>query len=314
MKYDHVTHLGEKIIFEALDLSDEINVKAIANVFQFRFSEKYTFPGESHDMYEFYYVIEGNMKTMLGDSTVLLSAGNFIIVPPWVKHAMNPNKSYTHAMSIGFIAEGIDDNLICSKIGVISDSASNRLNAILKLYIENVNADLTGKLHNPPRPGKIFGYKQMIKNELEALLLEITQSFKDKNLNEKKLVSTKDLTIAEMVKKYIDEHIHEKIQLNKVAESFHYSTSHICRAFKAKYTETVISYTLRNKIIEAAKFIEQGKKSFQEISDELGFDSVQYFSTIFKKYAHITPKEFKKTVLQSHIYNSASSITQIDFE
>ena len=313
MEYNHITHLGEQIICSALDLTDDIDVKALAHVYQFRFSEKYTFPGESHDMYEFYYVIEGNMKTTLDDSTFLLSAGDFIIVPPFVKHAMIPNKTYTHAISFGFIATGINSDLICYKIGKIHENASSRINTILKLYYENVNEDLSSKYFIPSKKEKLFGYKQLLKNELESLLIEISQTFKAKNLNDNKLVSAKDLTIAEMVKNHIDNHITEKIQLYEIADSFHYSTSHICRAFKSKYKESIISYTLRNKIIEAAKLIEHGEKSFQEISDDLGFDSVQYFSTVFKKYAHITPKEFKKTVLQSHIYNSASSITQIDF-
>jgi len=313
MEYNLITFSGQTIILTAADLVDDIEVNAIASVYQFRFSEKYTFPGEHHDPYEFYYVIEGKMKATIEDHTFLLSAGDFIIVPPLLKHAMNPNKSYTHAISICFIANGIDNDLICSKIGKINEYSQIRINNILNLYKNDINKDLTGLLHNPPKPSNSYGYRQILKNELESLLLEISQTFKANSLIEDKLVSEKYLTIAEMVKNYIDEHITEKIQLCKIAESFHYSTSHICRAFKAKYKESIISYTLRNKIIEAAHQIEYGKKSFQEISDDLGFDSVQYFSTVFKKYAHTTPKEFKKSVLRSHIYNSAASITQIDF-
>ena len=116
------------------------------------------------------------------------------------------------------------------------------------------------------------------------------------------------------IKNYIDEHYTEKIQLTELSNIFLCSSSHLCRAFKSKYFETIISYTLRKKIIEAAKLISQEEKTFQEISDELGFDTVQYFSTVFKKYTHITPTEFKKSISKSHIFNSAFSITQIDFE
>jgi len=313
MKYDHYTHLGEKLIFSAMDLTDKIKVHALAKIYQLRFSPKFYFPGEHHDMYEFFYVIEGNMKTILENSTVYLSQGEFIIVPPMVNHSMMPNKTFTHSISLNFIAEGIDDELICNKVSTLSKSEINRLNSILKIYIENINEDPADKLFLPPK-NKVYGFKQLIKNEIENLLIEITQDFNNKKINEDKPVTKDALTIAEKIKNYIDEHYTDKIQLTELSDIFHYSSSHLCRAFKAKYFETIVSYILRKRIIEAAKLISQEEKTFQEISDELGFDTVQYFSTVFKKYTHITPTEFKKSISKSHIFNSSFSITQIDYE
>ena len=165
----------------------------------------------------------------------------------------------------------------------------------------------------PPK-NKVYGFDQLIKNELECLLVEITQDFNNKKTNEDKPITKDALTIAEKIKNYIDNHYTEKIQLFELSDIFHYSSSHLCRAFKSKYHETIVSYILRKRIVEAAKLISQEEKNFQEISDELGFDTVQYFSTVFKKYTHITPTEFKKSISKSHIFNSAFSITQIDFE
>ena len=313
MKYDYYNHLNEKIQSSAMDLTDKIKVLAIATIYQYRFSQKYYFPGEHHNMYEFFYVIEGDMKTVLENNTVYLSQGEFIIVPPMAKHSMLPNKTYTHSISLNFIAEGIDDELICSKVATLGKTEINRLNSILKIYLENINEDPTCKLLLPPKK-TVYGFKQLIKNEIENLLIEITQDFNKKVTTDNKPIKKDALTIAEKIKNYIDEHYTDKIQLTELSNIFHYSSSHLCRAFKSKYCETIISYTLRKKIIEAAKLISQEKKTFQEISDELGFNTVQYFSTVFKKYTHMTPTEFKKSVSKSHIFNSAFSITQIDFE
>ena len=55
---------------------------------------------------------------------------------------------------------------------------------------------------------------------------------------------------------------------------------------------------------EALKLIEQNTMSFREISDELGFDGVAYFSRIFKQYTGTTPSAYRKFAIYSHLLNS----------
>lgn len=42
-------------------------------------------------------------------------------------------------------------------------------------------------------------------------------------------------------------------------------------------------------------------KNYQ-IADQIGFDSVYYFNTKFKKYYDLTPKEYKNNVLKGKIW------------
>jgi Response regulator containing CheY-like receiver domain and AraC-type DNA-binding domain len=94
------------------------------------------------------------------------------------------------------------------------------------------------------------------------------------------------------VKKYIKEHIKEKLTLNNVAEVFNISPNYLSVLF-SKYNDTGFTDYINHSKIEAAKeMMSGGDYKIYEISDILGFESAFYFSRVFKKITGVSPRDY----------------------
>ena len=98
--------------------------------------------------------------------------------------------------------------------------------------------------------------------------------------------------IVENVKKYIKEHIHEKLSLNSVSEIFNISPNYLSVLF-SKYNDVGFTdYINQCKIEVAEKMLLEGDYKIYEISDTLGFESAFYFSRVFKKITGVSPRNY----------------------
>lgn len=99
------------------------------------------------------------------------------------------------------------------------------------------------------------------------------------------------------VKKYIAEHIEEKLNLNNVAEVFNISPNYLSILF-SKHNDIGFSDFINQSKIEAAKkMLVDGDYKVYEVSDILGFESAFYFSRVFKKITGLSPRDFVKNNL-----------------
>lgn len=99
------------------------------------------------------------------------------------------------------------------------------------------------------------------------------------------------------VKKYIVEHIEEKLTLNNVAEVFNISPNYLSILF-SKHNDIGFSDFINQSKIEAAKnMLVDGDYKIYEVSDILGFESAFYFSRVFKKITGLSPRDYIKNTL-----------------
>lgn len=97
------------------------------------------------------------------------------------------------------------------------------------------------------------------------------------------------------IKKYVSDHYREPdLSLKEVAKQFHISPSYLQHLLK-KECDTNFSDLLNRARMEAAmEILQQGNKKIYEVAFEVGTNSSQYFSTKFKKYWGIEPRDVGK--------------------
>lgn len=98
--------------------------------------------------------------------------------------------------------------------------------------------------------------------------------------------------IVTNVKKYINEHVCQRLTQNEVAAVFGISPNYLSQLF-GKYNEVGFTeYVNTCKINESKRLLDEGNLKVYEVADMLGFESSFYFSKVFKKVEGISPSEY----------------------
>lgn len=91
---------------------------------------------------------------------------------------------------------------------------------------------------------------------------------------------------------YIQNHYCQDLALEEVAARADMNPAYFSSCFK-KYTgSSFIQYTMDLRIRRAKELLKEGMK-VNEIAGQLGFNDTRYFTRTFKKYAGVTPSEYK---------------------
>lgn len=92
---------------------------------------------------------------------------------------------------------------------------------------------------------------------------------------------------------YVDQHYHEKIELNEVAKISNMTKEAFCRYFKKVSNYTFVEFLNRYRISQSKRILMSGR-SVSDACYETGFESLSYFNRVFKKVAKENPRDFRK--------------------
>lgn len=89
----------------------------------------------------------------------------------------------------------------------------------------------------------------------------------------------------------IEAEIEEPISLNHLASRINLSLPRFKSKFKVEVGMPPLAYILRRKIERASQLLHETDAPVIEIAMRLGFSSSQYFATVFKRYARVSPRQ-----------------------
>ena len=92
---------------------------------------------------------------------------------------------------------------------------------------------------------------------------------------------------------YIENHLHEKLDLETVAGAVHYSKYHLHRMFTNTAGLTVQTYVRRRQLTEAAKLLVFSDHPILEIALSAGYESQQSFTDAFKAMYKKSPNQYR---------------------
>ncbi|AQG82340.1 helix-turn-helix transcriptional regulator [Spirosoma montaniterrae] len=106
-------------------------------------------------------------------------------------------------------------------------------------------------------------------------------------------VSRKEKIISD-VKRDINERWQETIDFERLSDACNVSYAWLRKAFKETTGTSLNQYHLRLKLHKAEELIRDTGSTLSEISAQCGFESVHYFSRIYKQKMHINPSEIRR--------------------
>ncbi|MBQ6235829.1 MAG: helix-turn-helix domain-containing protein [Clostridia bacterium] len=95
------------------------------------------------------------------------------------------------------------------------------------------------------------------------------------------------------VANYVRHHLSEPVSVDAMAEELYLSRPYLSTKFKQETGLTLTDYILREKTEEAKRLLRWSDKSASAIAAYLGFSSHGHFIKVFKKYAGLTPQEYR---------------------
>ena len=99
--------------------------------------------------------------------------------------------------------------------------------------------------------------------------------------------------IAEL-KKFIIDSADVTATTEYAADCFGFNKDYFGRLFRAKLGMTFVEFYKRFRVCYAERLLRSGKYKVRDVSEMLGFASVDYFTTVFKKITGRKPSDLKK--------------------
>lgn len=101
----------------------------------------------------------------------------------------------------------------------------------------------------------------------------------------------------EKIKKYIDSHYTENINLKGIAARFYMNSVYLGQLFRKTYGVYFNEYLLSIRIEEAKKMLRQTDMRMYEVAEKVGFQNADYFVTQFEKLEKVTPTDYRNKLL-----------------
>jgi AraC-like DNA-binding protein len=226
-----------------------------------------------YDYYVFEYVISGKGYIEYNDGKIMVEAGDFYFLNKLSKHIYYSDKDDPYK-KIFIVTKGSFIDSLVSSFNINETVIVKKANT--EEILRNIHTEITND-----------------KTDYQKISHFILELFY--NLG-KDLFRTKNETIelTELVRKYLDSQIAQRLTLEKVSKDLNISKSHIERIFKERYSITPMAYFMKKKTEYACALLINTSYTISEISDQAGFYDSKYMSKCIKKATGLSPLQYRK--------------------
>ncbi len=234
----------------------------------------------SHYFAEFFYIIGGEGKFTIEDSTAYVKENDLIMINPRVSHAER-----SLSQPLDYIVLGVDG------LAFAFDSQSNRNYAVINCRKKkNVFLHILQTLLSESKQ-KEDGYTDICSNYFNIFMIYL------------KRISTLEISLPESdyippecsrVKAYIDSNLSKSITLDSLSEIAHINKYYLSHCFIKAYGVSPINYLIEQRIRCGKELLESTNYSVAQVTQSTGFSSQSYFAACFKKHTGLSPSAYRK--------------------
>lgn len=236
------------------------------------------FAMHAHDLYEVYCFLSGSAKYFVEGNTYNLRPGDILLLKKAEIHSLLINSGVAYErIVITFNAEAIAGRVREQLIRFLDErplGINNRYSA--SRFPDTCWMHYLEKLCSLQQVGERSVY-------LTALLMELYEQYQTLSQDE---VASGD--IMDIVK-YINSHLTQELNLDKICSRFYISKSHIKKKFKQIIGTTVWEYITTKRLLLAKDLMQSGE-SPTNVYAKCGFKDYCTFFRAYKAKFHVSPK------------------------
>lgn len=257
---------------------------------KFLYKKGWEITSHTHKFFHLLFVAGGKGRITIEGIEYEMNANDLFLCPPGYEHSFISDKTFPlKTIEVKF---NIYQDALYNDIKDVHGKIAVNLPDI-KFFFE----DLTTQARERKQL-----YKEIISANIFTILMKILGSIGGNNENEVHIgninitnYSYKDVDFH-IIFDYIYKNLNSPLNLKELASLVHVDPTHLCHIFKEKYYISPIQYVSNLKLKMAKELLANSELSITEIAENLGFQTVHYFSRYFKKKEKVSPKEFKRKI------------------
>ncbi|MDD6215073.1 MAG: AraC family transcriptional regulator [Firmicutes bacterium] len=234
-----------------------------------------------HEHIELLYIIFGEGRFVCNSKTADAYAGETVVVNSSELHSFIAEKSIEYICLI--INTSMFSDVNCGNIIINSKIPHDEFvtNCFKHMYEEFLKGEAASNM--------------VIKGETYLLMAHLIRNYTAMHLSRFEYdVRMARMKKVNMILDYIHANYSQPISTSKLAKKWYLSESHMCRMFKAATGVKLTEYINKYRVDKAATLLLNSDDSVSDIASKVGFDNLNYFDRIFKRYKKLSPKKYKK--------------------
>ena len=260
----------------------------IASIGDMEFDPCWALRAHCNDNIELLHVISGNLELFWEESGECFAAkaGQTLLNPPEIMHRDKFDfDSGLQVLMIHFKWEHFTEFF-----KTVNNSNMNNLCSATTAQLKRLFDDIT--LDSGPGEND----RQLVGARLMHILMLLYREQASENYAVSELPNTEQCRhrIVAAAKKYLDKNYHHPVRLEDVANELEISSFYLSRIFSSQSDFSLFQYLTDVRINEAKKLLRENRYIINDIASMVGFESLGYFSKVFKKHVGCSPSQYGK--------------------
>lgn len=248
----------------------------------------------THNYYEFYFFLEGDVTMEFEDDRYLLKYGDVVLIPPGIKHhAVIHDEEKPYRRFVFWISQEYCNQLLelSQDYGYLMQYVMIKKDYIFHNDVIAFNTiqskvfHLIEELH-----AQRFGKDAKVALCVNDLILHLNRNVYENNHPKSQ---KEDQNLYENLIDYIEEHLDENLTLENLAKEFYVNKYYVAHVFKDNIGISVHQYITKKRVAACRDAISNNVK-ISEAYLMYGFRDYSSFYRAFKKEYGMAPKEYKE--------------------
>ena len=282
-----------------------IHIRKIITIFYMELSKDFHYDGEQHNFWEMVYIDKGEMLCTADKHQFTLKSGEVTFHKPNEYHNLSGDgKNAPNVSILTFECDSVAMKHFEGKILRLSAEEKRLLSMLMTeglacFRLEDPGNPLLQTLQQ--LPDAPFGGFQMIRNLLEIFLISLYRHRESFTKKSRQSVHIDGVDVNFEIRELLDvlnDNIYGKLTIEDIARKIGKSKSTVKALFARFQPGGIMRYYNALKIREAKRLIRENRYTLAQIAELLCYDTAQYFSKCFKQSTHMTPTEYRQSIIK----------------